>query len=470
MATTSLWRVKVNLGRVVDYAKNPDKTSNPEYEKKYNELPEQEQWLKDVIDYAVQIRKTGCAYEGTELIKQFVTGINCMPETARDEMMETKAKYGKFDGVIAYHGYLSFAPGEGAPEIAHEIGVKLAQKLWGKRHEVVIATHLDKEDHLHCHFVLNNVSFVDGIKFRRTPKDYYQMRRETDALCREYKLTVIDNPKSGKGKHYAEWQAEKKGEPTYRGMVKADVDDAIRESMTERQFMENLRKKGYQIKCGQDITVRHIGKERGLKLKRNFGEDYSIESIRERMLDQSRPERCIIPGKPPPKKMRLKGNLSKKRMTGLRALYFYYLYRLGVFPRKYKPNPKRVYFLFREDIRHIQNISRETRLLVKHDIETDEQLKLHKNVITNQINMFYEQRKRLRNNLRKIRNNENQETLKSEIAALTEKLKDLRREVRYCESIEKRSVEMRKKLQQERENEKNKEKEMMTSDQFRRCR
>jgi hypothetical protein len=399
-----------------------------------------------------------------------------MPETARDEMMGTKDKYGKHDGVIAYHGYMSFAPGEGTPEIAHEIGVKLAERLWSNRHQVVVATHLDKENHLHTHFVINNVSFADGIKFRRTPKDYYNMQKESDALCREYGLSVIENPKRGKSKQYAEWQADKQGKPTYRNMIKSDVDAAIRESMTERQFFDSLRKKGYEIKRGQDITVRHIGRDRGLKLQRNFGDDYSIEAIRERILAQDKPERYIIPPNPPPKQARFRGNkISKVKMTGLKALYFYYLYRLGALPKKREPNPNRVYFLFREDIRHIQNISRETRLLVNHNIETDVQLTAYKENVARQINTAYEERRQLRNRIRRAGNDAEMESAKAEITALTEKLKELRREVRHCENIAERSDEMRKKLQQERENQsrenqKTKDKEMGKNDLFRRRR
>ena len=57
------------------------------------------------------------------------------------------------DGIIAYHGYQSFASGEAPPELAHEIGLKLAKQLWGDKYQVIVATHLDKANHLHNHFV-----------------------------------------------------------------------------------------------------------------------------------------------------------------------------------------------------------------------------------------------------------------------------------------------------------------------------
>lgn len=134
------------------------------------------QGLSDVIEYAVQQEKTEKAEtddEGAEIMQRFVSGVNCTPMTARDEMIAVKKRFGKEGGVVAYHGYQSFAPGEATPEIAHEIGLRLAKKLWGEKYQVLVATHLDKENHLHNHFVLNTVSFVDGIKFYRSEKDYY---------------------------------------------------------------------------------------------------------------------------------------------------------------------------------------------------------------------------------------------------------------------------------------------------------
>jgi hypothetical protein len=390
-------------------------------------------------------------------------------------MTLTKKVWQKQGGNTAYHGYQAFRPGEVTPEAAHEIGVKLAQKLWGERFEVVIATHLDR-GHIHNHFVLNSVSFVDGLKYNDCKATYKEMRRESDTLCREYSLSVIENPKSGKSKHYAEWDAERKGEPTYRSMIKADIDAAIRQSMTERKLWDNLYKMGYHIKFGQDITVRPPGKDRGLKLYRNFGDDYTLESIRRRILAQNKPERVIIPPDPPPKKMYVKGNIhNAPRCTGLRALYISYLYRMGVLPKKREPNPKQVYFLFREDIRFIQNISKETRLLVTHKIETSEQLTAYKDGLTAQIIELCNTRKHLRYQSRSIKDEDRLAAVKTEIAALSEKIGELRREVRLCDDIEKRSAEMRDKIRRWREGsepqeEKSKRREMTKNEPFRRRR
>lgn len=152
-----------------------------------------------------------------------------------------------FARTTAYHKYQSFAPGEAAPEIAHEIA-KLAERLWRERYQIVVATRLDKADHLHSHFVLNTVSFVDGEKFHRTAQDYRGMQIDSDELCREYDLPVIKQSE-GKSKSHAEWQAEKEGRSTLRGSIRADIDQAIRASITQRDFLRVMTEMGYEFKA-----------------------------------------------------------------------------------------------------------------------------------------------------------------------------------------------------------------------------
>ena len=376
MATTSIWSVKGWLGKVVVYVENPDKTDNPQFYEKQAMTDSEMQGLFDVIRYAVNGEKTQKADdESSVVLQRFVSGVNCYPATARDEMLAVKKRFGKNEGVMAYHGYQSFAKGEVTPAAAHEIGVRLAEKLWGEKYQVIVATHLDKDSHLHNHFVVNTVSFVDGIRYYRSAKDYHDMQTVSDALCREYGLSVIENLQYGKGKQYGEWRAEQEQRPTWRGIVKSDVDTAIRQSMTERQFFDALKKQGYEIKIGKDISVRPPKKERFVRLQRNFGEEYSIENIRKRILAQSRPERPLPEVLHKPKSYHIKGNLkTAKKITGFRALYIHYCLLLGVFPKGRQPSNRRLHFLLREDLRKLDNIIKEARLLGEHHIDTAKQL------------------------------------------------------------------------------------------------
>ena len=187
-----MWRIKGRLNQVLDYIENDEKTKTED--------------LESVLKYATQKEKTGVSVddEGTPVIKQLVSGVKCTPEIAFQEMRAVKKHFGKEGGTLAYHGYQSFAPGECTPEEAHEIGKQLIKELYGDEYQVVIATHLDKKNHLHNHFVINTVSRIDGIKFHRTAEDYKQMQEVSDRICREHGLSVIKGPK-GRGKNYGEW-------------------------------------------------------------------------------------------------------------------------------------------------------------------------------------------------------------------------------------------------------------------------
>lgn len=194
------------------------------------------------------------------------------------------------------------------------------------------------------------------------------MREASDDLCREYGLSVIENPQCGKSQHYGEWRAEKEGRPTWKSSIKDDIDEAIRQSMTERQFWAYLQSHGYQVKIGKDISVRPPGKERFVRLARNLGEDYTLARIRERIISHSRggvlPEYERIA-----QRTEYRHDLAKvKKATGFRALYYHYCYLLGIFPQKKPSYPHtRVHHLLREDLMKMDAISEEARLLRRHN-------------------------------------------------------------------------------------------------------
>ena len=148
MAVTSIWPIKGRIDGVINYARNPEKTT----EKAMAEVMAMHA-VKNVMEYTANDIKTEQ--------RKYVTGINCSEETAASEFMNTKILWNKTGGRQCYHGYQSFAQDEVTAEIAHEIGVKLAERLWGDRFEVLVATHLNT-GHYHSHFVINSVSFADG--------------------------------------------------------------------------------------------------------------------------------------------------------------------------------------------------------------------------------------------------------------------------------------------------------------------
>ena len=114
-------------------------------------------------------------------------GIHCRADHAWENMRAVQERFGKTDGVVALHAYQSFREGEVTQEQCHEIGVALARKVWGKRFQVLVATHMNT-DNLHNHFVINSVSYVDGKKYEQRRSQYAEFRAASDKLCREYGL------------------------------------------------------------------------------------------------------------------------------------------------------------------------------------------------------------------------------------------------------------------------------------------
>ena len=106
-----------------------------------------------------------------------------VPETLKT-FTETKQCFGKLKGRQYYHFTQSFPPNENiTAEQAHEAALKFAEecrKFWG--YEILVVTHKDK-DHLHTHFVMNSVSFIDGQKFHMSRKELSAMKESQNQIC-----------------------------------------------------------------------------------------------------------------------------------------------------------------------------------------------------------------------------------------------------------------------------------------------
>ena len=443
MATTSIWRVKGYLGKVLLYAKNPDKTETP----KNIEVPEDadRDSLGDVIAYAGR--------ESATNKRQLIWGINCSPKTAREDMLRVKKKWDKVGSTIAFHGYQSFKKGEVTPELAHKIGIKLAQEVWGEKYQVLVCTHLDKESHIHNHFVVNTISFIDGLRYRRTPEEYRHMRDVSDRLCREYGLSVITHPE-GKGKQYSEWEAEQNGKPTYRGRIRQDIDRAISMSLTEEEFFDTLGEMGYELKVKsrsgnylQRPSLRPENAQRFFRFDR-LGDDYNLDEISDRILENIRREEPFPEADQEKVRSYRNEHPPCTHHKGLAALYYHYCYELHILILN-PASVSRVSHFMREDLRKMDQLDQQTRFLGENNIETLERLNAYRCEARKQIAELKEGRSDLRNELkRKIRKGDSSgaDTVRKQIAEVTKKIKRFQNELVICDNVEKRSAQVQQAL------------------------
>lgn len=420
MAVTSIWPIKNGVNHVLNYANNPEKVT-AEFVIETAALHS----IGNTIEYAANELKTEK--------RMYVKGINCNADDAARQFMQTKRLFKKTDGRAAFHGYQSFKEGEVTAEQAHKIGVELARKLWGDRFEVLVATHLNT-GHYHNHFVINSVSFVDGLKFINRREDYIAMRDLSDELCRTYGLSVVKT--NGRGKNYAEWNAERNGAPTIRGQIRADIDCAIQASTTEYGFIRTMQKMGYEMRIGGNRKYPSL-KPHGAKGCFRFhklGEGYSYDEIVDRVYQNRRK----VPLKEREKVRhteRMHGSVKKtKKLTGFRARYFYYCYKLNIIRRR-PLSGKPVHFMLREDLIKLDKINEETRFLGRTKIDTIEDLNAFRASARSETDRLISERTALGKLAGK-----GDENAKTKVSEINEELKKLRRDIAICDRIEERSA------------------------------
>ena len=421
MAITKIWPVKDNLSRVYRYISNEDKTTE-----------EISDGLNEVLTYTTQGYKTN--------EKEYITGINCSPATAVKQMIHTKKSYGKDDGVLAFHAVQSFKPGELTPEQCHEIGVRLANLMWGDRFEVVVSTHLDKQ-HLHNHFVVNSVSFMDGKKFDNNRNDYCRFRHLSDDLCNGYNLSVIHS--NGKGMHHSEWEAVKEGKPYFRQLIKHDVDVVLSYARNMDQFVEGLQEMGYEVSTSRKyIAVKHPQGQRMRRLKSLLRDGrYDEEHIEDRLYNNLILPMVKVQDAVPSHFYRGES----RKLKGFRALYFKYMYMLGIIhasdaPKRY-PSAE-----LRRDLIYMDKITEENTFLGKNNLETIEDVTAFKSKLDAEIHDLINDRKKIYGKLKRVKNEELKVQYESDRDDITSKIAHLKKQLRLCHDIENRVPDIEEKL------------------------
>lgn len=436
MATTKLWKVENRLDNVVNYASDKSKTENKNY---YNRNINS---IFELLDYTTNPDKTEKQF--------FITGINCELDTVVKQMTQTKKKfnkdkYSKNNKIVAFHGYQSFAEGEVTAETAHEIGVKLAEEMWGDRFEVVISTHLNT-NHIHNHFVLNSVSFKDGKKYYSNFENTALLRKTSDDICDEYGLKVLDEKTCKSGINFENFYKKGLSNSDYYKFAKEDIDYAINHSWTYKEFLKKLKDMGYEIFFrAEKISIRRYPHKRNIRIERAFGEQYSIDNIKNKICSRYPNREEIIKPKTYKGRWYLKNSLKKlSKPKGFKALYLYYCYLLKVYPKKnieYKLTPA-----MRVEVRKMDEYSNEIRLLNKYNITNSDELNDCKTNLNGQLSDLIRQRNNLYYKRQNMAENENKDEINKEIEMLSKTVTKIRNEIKLCNKIKVKVPEIKEEI------------------------
>ena len=450
MATTKIWKVQKRLDHVINYATNEEKTKNNYSEYGMDEFDS----IRQVMTYATNPDKTE---------KQFyTTGINCEVKDAVKQMQLVKTIYGKENGILAFHAYQSFNEGEVTPEIAHEIGVKLANEMWGDRFQVVVSTHLNTQ-HLHNHFVINSVSFKDGKKYYSNLTNTALLRKTSDEICEEYGLSVLKEKTCKSGINFENFYKKSMRDSDYYKFAKEDIDYAIKHSYTLKQFQQMLVSMGYSYYYRADkLSVRREPYKRNIRVERAFGEEYSLENIKRRILenDYVRQERIIPYMVIRNRRFTTRDRIKRKyKPKGIVALYYYYRYLIKLYTRnntQYKLTPK-----MRAEVKKMDEYSERIRFLCKYKIETLSDVDNVKEKKQEEMQKILNTRNRLYYKRQKLDNESEKDSVTKEIIDVTSVLTKVRKEIKLCDEIYDKVPKMKEEIKEidNKEKEKSKEKE-----------
>lgn len=436
MAYVELMPVRANIARTDTYVKNPEKTTRKAEGK--DETPEEA--LQKVNIYVRNGDKTE-----EEL---YVTGINCSTNHTLEEFWDVKRQFGKMGGILAHHGWQSFAATEAVDaELVHQIGVELARRAFGDRFQVIVTTHTDKK-HLHNHFEVNSVSFVDGKKYYGNKESLRRLRQLSDELCLQYGLSVIENPKLYAGKSKGRYRAELHGHSSWRAMVRTDIDEAVKEAADFNGFARAMKEKGYLLKNGKHFALSPPGYEKQgkrafIRLRSLEDENYSFEGIQRRLAENKMRNFGFAPRKTPVRIVRKKVR-GRRKLPYYMAVYYRYMYKLGLLRRK----PRKINrYAARKGQRQAAKLSERVRYIKEHKIYDSQDLAARTALLRAELNDLLRQRRAIYN-----QRGRGEPIDEVELARLSAEIQALRSELRICEGIGvKPNLEDKKEEKQEKQ-------------------
>lgn len=387
----------------------------------------------------------------------YVSGVNCNPNTAIQQMQDTKKRFNKEGGIISYHLIQSFEGKEVSPEKCHEIGLQYARELLGDDYEFVVATHLNTNN-VHNHIVVNSVSFKSGNKFysNRETKDF--IRITSDFICQENGLSVL----STLWKHKGYYKLYAKNNP-YMQLVKKDIDDAISSSYSYKSFKTRLENQGYCVSYNEK-TGFLVSRSNSYKIVRPqelFGDNYTKEKILYRIENKNH-NKIYIPRKK--YKMTIEEyNKFKQKQREYQLGKLSLLYILICLLLKIDPLPQRIELnnhkvpITKEmkiAIKHLNSLNEQTILLTENKINNLNDLKSFRYTQEENLRILKGKRESLWRKRSQETNPEIKEKITHEIDDLKVLIKKVNKDIVNCFEIENRTILLQNQLEIEKSQEK----------------
>lgn len=226
--------------------------------------------LKNALEYIQNPDKTEeCVLVG---------GINCLPDTAFEQMEETKNIFHKTGKRQGYHVIISFSPEEEvSAEQAMYVLEHFAKDVLGDDYEAVYAVHTDRE-HIHGHLIWNSVSMTTGKKYN-SPKSNWKNHLQpiTNKYCDELGLSIMPAEYSRNPKNISRDKWEK--EMSMKEIILRDAKMCAYAAGNVEHFKYLMKRLGYVFKKDAWMEVQAPGFRYYHKLAK-LDEMFSEETLR----------------------------------------------------------------------------------------------------------------------------------------------------------------------------------------------
>ena len=387
----------------------------------------------------------------------YVGGINCSKQNAYAEMVAVQRRFGLRGKVVGYHGIQSFKTGEVTPEQAFEIGKATARKMWGDRYQVLVTVHLNTEN-VHCHFVVNPVSFKDGAKFQNKIGDHKELRRVSDEICQEHSLSVLENS-SFYGGHKNDYWRHKAGKKTHQDYLREDVEYCLSFATSPREFESQLYALGYTLDPVRfSVKAKHW--ERSVRLA-NIGFTKEIVQAQLDRNAESRYHLFTLEYRPPykPKKFPLEDELrrldfsidhSYDAATVLVDTIFYLVITVIQIVAELAD-----VMLLSPDLRaaekDLKDFIADYRFMQEQDIHTVSDLQVNIEQSRSELSALERERSDISNRIRRPKSPEDENQNKESRKAISKQMKPVRERLRRAEKILEKPPHLYELLKQEHE-------------------